>query len=531
MNRFKECSSCEALYNKSCGCSKGGFIDKFVCDPNKTPDSSQRPPHDCLKCGNPVDGLHCRQYAILRKKLNEVWFTICDEHKIFQDFLNTSDSSNDNTNVDNAPQDPFIFNQDPSKNSSQSPLHIDHHCCYGCGDSLDGIFYQRCTYESCENDAHYGYNYPPKVSIISSPKPCHNQNVDEFPQTLPNFHPTCYSGDENSFAYDSTPNFVDDSPNVFNPPLQPPTYSYEFYGNDAHYGHDCPPQVPFIYNPERFCSLRDIIIFKLPSCIAIKPILSTKGTKDSLIMGDEHLDTTPEKESDELIKSSVENLVPNPNEFEDLSDIEHSSIISSSKIDSLLDEFAGELIFLKSIPLGINEADCDPEEEIHLIKKLLYDNSTPRPLEEPNSKNFDAIIKSFSPSPILVEDSDSLIEVIDLSLTLDDSMPPGIKNDDYDSEGDILILEELLSNDSLSFPENESFHFDISSSPRPPAKPSDDDEIEPDSGSVTIKVEKSPHLLSHRGFKAFQLSSESPMMIYGGNIPILDVPFINFYPP
>nr|GEX43796.1 hypothetical protein [Tanacetum cinerariifolium] len=33
---------------------------------------------------------------------------------------------------------------------------------------------------------------------------------------------------------------------------------------------------------------------------------------DSLSMGDEHLDTVPVTESDEFIKSSVENLVPNP---------------------------------------------------------------------------------------------------------------------------------------------------------------------------------------------------------------------------
>ncbi|GJZ32402.1 reverse transcriptase domain-containing protein [Tanacetum coccineum] len=52
---------------------------------------------------------------------------------------------------------------------------------------------------------------------------------------------------ENSFTYDSNLNFRDDSPN---PPPQPPTYSNEFCGNDAHYGHYCPPQVPFIYNPE-----------------------------------------------------------------------------------------------------------------------------------------------------------------------------------------------------------------------------------------------------------------------------------------
>nr|GEX26969.1 hypothetical protein [Tanacetum cinerariifolium] len=171
-------------------------------------------------------------------------------------------------------------------------------------------------------------------------------------------------------------------------------------------------------------------------------------------MRDEHLDTITE--SDEFIKSSVENLVSSPSESEDLSDSEcdvpacddfttffnvlfdadddftssdnesfcdediskeiylnplfdeeiisikidphhfnaesdliesllnHDSLIisSSSKIYSLLDEFAGELILLKSIPPGIDETDCDPEEEIRLIEKLMYDNSSPRPLEE-----------------------------------------------------------------------------------------------------------------------------------------------------
>ncbi|GJV71873.1 hypothetical protein Tco_1491868 [Tanacetum coccineum] len=90
----------------------------------------------------------------------------------------------------------------------------------------------------------------------------------------------------------------------------------------------------------------------------------------------------------------------------------------------------------------------DPEEDIRLDKRLLYDNSSPRPLEEFNSENSDAIIEPLSPSPIPVEDSDSLMEEIDLFLTPDDSMPPGIENDDYDSKGDILFLEELLSNDS-----------------------------------------------------------------------------------
>nr|GEX19936.1 putative reverse transcriptase domain-containing protein [Tanacetum cinerariifolium] len=124
-----------------------------------------------------------------------------------------------------------------------------------------------------------------------------------------------------------------------------------------------------------------------------------------------------------------------------------SSLLISSKIDSLLDEFVGELTLLKSIPPGIDETDCDPEEDIHLIEKLLYDNSSPHLPEEFVSANSDAKIESFSPSPIL--------------------------DNDYDSERDILILKDLPSNDTLSIPEIESFHFDISSFSHPPEKPPD----------------------------------------------------------
>nr|GFB58132.1 hypothetical protein [Tanacetum cinerariifolium] len=70
-------------------------------------------------------------------------------------------------------------------------------------------------------------------------------------------------------------------------------------------------------------------------------------------------------------------------------------------------ELAGELTLLKSIPLGIDEIDCDFEEDICLIEKLLYDNSSPRPPTEFVSANSDAESESFSPSPILVKDSDS----------------------------------------------------------------------------------------------------------------------------
>nr|GEZ70769.1 hypothetical protein [Tanacetum cinerariifolium] len=137
-----------------------------------------------------------------------------------------------------------------------------------------------------------------------------------------------------------------------------------------------------------------------------------------------------------------------------------SSLLISSKIDSLLDEFAGELTLLKSIPPGIDETDCDFEEDIRLIEKLVYDNSFSRPSKEFVSANADAESESFSPSPILVKDSDSLMEEIDLFCT-DYTMSPGIEDKDYDSERNILIRKDLPRNNTLSFAEKQSFHFDI----------------------------------------------------------------------
>nr|GFA63012.1 hypothetical protein [Tanacetum cinerariifolium] len=227
--------------------------------------------------------------------------------------------------------------------------------------------------------------------------------------------------------------------------------------------------------------------------------------------------------------------------------IHDSSLIISSKIDSLLDEFTGELTLLKSIPLEIDETDCDPEEDIRLIERLLYDNSYTRPPKEFVSENSNAEIESFSPCPIPVEDSDSFMEEIDLSFTPDDPMPSGIEEDDYDSERDILILEELLDNYSLSLPVIESYHFDIPSFSRPPVKPPNGntgilnikmmhdifEQKVPMPGLMITRVsnqEKSPDLLSHQGLKNFQPSAKWPMMIHGKNTPILDVPLFHFYP-
>nr|GEV28293.1 hypothetical protein [Tanacetum cinerariifolium] len=264
---------------------------------------------------------------------------------------------------------------------------------------------------------------------------------------------------------------------------------------------------------------------QISSVIAIAPVLPTKEHEYSLSMRDEHLSTIPKIESNKVLKSSFKNLVPIPSESEVTSDNEskcdvpvndesspifitfsntlfdcnddftssddeslsnedvpkenfkiYSSplfddeeiisskidphyfaepdliesllnrdtlIDSSRKFDYLLEEFSGELAYIDPIPSGIKEADFDLEEEI---------------------------------PPIPVEDSDSLMEEIDLFLDTDDLMPPSIKNDDYDSEGDIHFLEELISNDLFPLPKNKSSNFDHHdnpSFPRPPPEPSD----------------------------------------------------------
>nr|GEY86111.1 hypothetical protein [Tanacetum cinerariifolium] len=126
--------------------------------------------------------------------------------------------------------------------------------------------------------------------------------------------------------------------------------------------------------------------------------------------------------------------------LEDIDDTNYliDSIINSSKIDPLLEEFVGELALINPIPWGIDEINFDHKENIRLIEKLLYDNSSPRP---PKELNFEISIESSSPSPIPVEDSDSLMEEIDTFHASDDSIPSGIYSDSNDSEEVNFFLE------------------------------------------------------------------------------------------
>ncbi|GJW51956.1 hypothetical protein Tco_0093307 [Tanacetum coccineum] len=472
-----------------------------------------KPPQNCATCGNPVDGLNCQSCAFMRKCLNEGWYTIHNG--------NTFESSNHHTNVVSAPREPFVFNQDPGVNSSQSPPQINHNCCYKCGDSLDDIFCQRCTCKSCGNGAHIGYNCPPKAPIISNPEQC-NQTINELPQTLPSVHPTCNSGDENSFTYDSKPNFADDSPNVFNPPPQPQyvPYSCELCGNDSHYGYDCPPQVPFI--PICYDDDEDYTI-------AITPVLSTKELVDSLIMEDEHLDTIPETKSDEVIKSSVENLVQIPSELKGISDggcdvplcdnptpleafKEHSKIIVDSNNDSTLSDddypYSEDIDYVDAIPPDAEIVSLEVVESVipevggidDDILLTIKDDILREKLLNVNLliAKIDALDNPIPSSDIVTKSSSTSLNLfLEETNTIDNSLPESetfrfnleeissgsttTRSDyslpDYEVFYDDHIEEKssgsTTTHSDFSLSKYDSFIFDLSINPFPPADRSD----------------------------------------------------------
>ncbi|GKE42498.1 hypothetical protein Tco_1469782 [Tanacetum coccineum] len=363
--------------------------------------------------------------------------------------------------------------------------------------------------------------------------------------------------------------------------------------------------------------LKDIIISGLPPCVTITPILLTEEPVNSLIMEDEHLDTILEMESDKVIKSSIENLVPIPSEFEGISDSmchvpfcdnstplevlkDHSEIfINSNDDDSSSDDnslYGEDIDYVKASPLdselvslevveivipevrGIDtdilltiKYDILSEKLLNvnlLIDKIeaLKDNPIPSSstslnffLEETNTF-YNSLPKSETFCFNLEEiSSGSPTSYLDLSLPdyeaffCDSESDSGnftmdVVEDIFDNpirEPRVHVLHDLpthptcqldsdftLSSDSLgsdiviSFPSrtrNKIFDIRIFI---------EDKVFNP--GILASNEETSPHLLSHWGFNPSKIISdfsESPMMISGGDIPILDVPFLHFYPP
>ncbi|GJS93496.1 hypothetical protein Tco_0800464 [Tanacetum coccineum] len=269
---------------------------------------------------------------------------------------------------------------------------------------------------------------------------------------------------------------------------------------------------------ERSIPLRDII-YELPSSIAITSVLLTLEPEDSLIIGDEHPRTIPQKESDEFIKSCVEDLIPIPSESKDISGSDSECILPSddeslsdedipednfkiypnplfkfddeyisSDVNPLFDEvledieckvsydsILNESTFLVTPLFDSNEDECfTPSDDVEIL--LHRDPSTPiisvvsilkgftdkPPLEEnddlfelESKKNDWKKILYDNPIDDLIFDPGGEVDEIDAFLYID--ILTNIKDDLYDSEGDVLYLESLLSDDTTPSPPPEVF--------------------------------------------------------------------------
>ncbi|GJU61016.1 hypothetical protein Tco_1238782 [Tanacetum coccineum] len=219
------------------------------------------------------------------------------------------------------------------------------------------------------------------------------------------------------------------------------------------------------------------IISQIPPSNVITPVLPTMEPEDSLSMGDEHLSTIPEKESDEFIKSSVEDLVPIPSESEDTprSDSECNDFSPINIPEGKSMTFSNPLFdlnddFTSSDDESLSDEDV-PEDNVKISSNPLFEfdeeyiSSDENPhfdevLENIESKdsyvsNLDELALLVTPLSKLNEDEcfdpggDFILEEIEACLT-SDSIPPGIDDADFDSEGDILLLEKLLNDDPSS---------------------------------------------------------------------------------
>nr|GEX53758.1 hypothetical protein [Tanacetum cinerariifolium] len=164
---------------------------------------------------------------------------------------------------------------------------------------------------------------------------------------------------------------------------------------------------------------------------------------DEPLYGDEHLHTIPATESDEFIKSSVENLVPNPSEFEDececdMPDCDDSQTANFSTFSNpLFDDSTS------------SDNESSHEEVIHEISFKTYSNPLCDLDEEIISSEFNLIHNEDLDSTPKNDHFDTKSYLLESLLSPDESIPSGIDSDDSDSEGDTLSLERLLHDDPI----------------------------------------------------------------------------------
>nr|GEZ98923.1 hypothetical protein [Tanacetum cinerariifolium] len=223
--------------------------------------------------------------------------------------------------------------------------------------------YETYSYDSYGNDSQFGYDCQPQFSLHYESEQGYNENYTSYLHdslSLPQQylccarcggpHETCQCGqlifDEPYCKRCGGPHM-----NYQCQPMNQDSYNSNSLGFDQ----PQPSQSSVIHQPPQELSIQEMEDLNThPSkrlhsfCFdddddedytsAItpdEPVLSTEEPDHYLSMGDGHLDTIPATESDEFIKSSVENLIPIPSESEGIP--EHMCDVPSHDNSSSLD--------------------------------------------------------------------------------------------------------------------------------------------------------------------------------------------------
>nr|GEU37496.1 hypothetical protein [Tanacetum cinerariifolium] len=198
-------------------------------------------------------------------------------------------------------------------------------------------------------------------------------------------------------------------------------------------------------------------------------VLPIEDPEVSLIMGNEKLNTIPEKESNKFIKSSVKDLVPIPCESEDISGSDSECILPSCDDFSPIDipeekfvTFSNPLFnsnddFISSDGESLSDEDV-PKDNVKIYSKPLFEFDDEYISSDVNPL-FDEVLENIENK----DSYDSNLDEPDLLVTplfdanKDECFDSGGDDDEinvldcedsyYDSKGDILYLESFLNDD------------------------------------------------------------------------------------
>nr|GEU64744.1 reverse transcriptase domain-containing protein [Tanacetum cinerariifolium] len=546
---IKECSSCGALYTRDCSCSKGCVEDKILVP--KPPKTYAR----FARCGHPVNGPYCQGCTLSREKLKEDLVAYFQRFQITSEssdgstnignaprepFVVKQDHSVNPPHIDECccecgealdgiicqrcackscgkgahigyncpPKVPIISNREPCNQtmnneppqnlpSFDSTCYSDKEILVPCVskpkfvDESSNIFIpppQPPIYSSkfCGSNAQYGHYCTPQASFINLEPGFNQTQPPQFPVVHPPPQETSIkiSHDQENDAFENKQNKPKDIQELFRKLL-----------GDLQNIHE--ELVEFINSP----GWNRLVVYDdddddVDYTIAITPVLSTEEPDNSLSMGDEHLDTILATESDEVIKSSVEDLVPIPSKSKGILDTMCDvHLVNNPTPLEAKDHF--EIVINSNDDYSSSDDDSLYYENIEYVEASPHDSESVdlliaeiEALKDNPSLSSDFLTKSSStsPKPFLEGTNtfhNSLPEFENFCFDLEEissgsttthsviSLPEYEAFSFYDDHIEEVSSGSTTTQSDISLPEYDSFIFDLSNGQFPPTDRSD----------------------------------------------------------